>query len=74
MLFLPSFIGMIVGVFFLVYGVILFFVNLKKISIKDVIIILLLISIAISFHAVLHFLNEIYYNFNPIQKILNPKL
>ena len=74
MLLLPSFIGMIVGVFFLVYGVILFIINLKKISTKDIIIILLLISIAISFHAILHFLNEIYYNFNPIQQILNTKL
>lgn len=68
---LPSFLGMIVGVFFLVAAVVLFFTNLKKISIKDIIIILILVSIAISLHAILHFLNEIYYNFNPIQKLLH---
>jgi asparagine N-glycosylation enzyme membrane subunit Stt3 len=68
---LPSFIAMIVGVFFLVAAILLFFTNLKKINTKDIIIILILISIAISLHAILHFLNEVYYNFNPIQKLLD---
>ncbi len=71
---LPSFIAMIVGVFVLVLANGLFIRNFKKINIKDNIIILVLVSIAISLHAILHFLNEVYYNFNPIQQILNTKL
>lgn len=63
--------AMIVGIFFLVVANGLFFRNFKKISIKDIIIILILVSIAISLHAILHFLNEVYYKFNPIQKLLD---
>lgn len=69
---LPSFMAMLVGVAFLIASLVLFIINYKKINIAYVIMILVLISIAISLHALLHFANEVYYNFNPIQKLLHP--
>jgi hypothetical protein len=64
----PSFIASALSGIIIFIALILFFVNYKNIT-KDpykVIILLVLIGICFGVHAICHYYEEIYYDFNPL--------
>lgn len=65
----PSFLGLITGGFLMLIALIIFYNNYKRLQPSQVIMILLLLSIAVSTHSGLHSVEEIYYGWNPIDII-----
>jgi hypothetical protein len=63
----PSFLGLFTGGFLMLFSIIIFYNNYKKFNSSQVIMILLLLSIAVSVHSGLHSVEEIYYGWNPIE-------
>jgi uncharacterized membrane protein len=67
----PSFLGFMLNGLLLGIGFIIFVLNYKKIGIKNMIIILLVMSIAVGIHSMLHYREEKDYGFNPIKKFFS---
>ena len=65
----PSFLGLITGGFLMLIALIIFYNNYKRLQPSQIIMILLLLSIAVSTHSGLHSVEEIYYGWNPIEII-----
>lgn len=65
----PSFLGLMSGGFLMLVAMIIFYNNYKKLQATQTIMILLLLSIAVSAHSGLHSVEEIYYGWNPIEII-----
>ena len=63
----PSFLGLITSGFLMLFALIIFYNNYRKLAAPQVIMILLLLSIAVSAHSGLHSVEEIYYGWNPIE-------
>lgn len=63
----PSFIGHIMNALLLLIALVLSYVNRDKITADNTIVIILLMSIAIGIHAILHHIEEIVYGFNPLK-------
>lgn len=61
----PSFFGHVINGFLILIAVVLFFQNYKTISPESMIEFALLFSIAFGIHSIIHFYEEIYYDFNP---------
>lgn len=64
----PSIFGHALNGFLLLIAAVLFLQNYKSISQETMIEFALLFSIAFGIHAILHHYEEIYYNFNPLDK------
>ena len=62
----PSFLGAGLSTIIATIATILFLMNYKTMSNKNIIKILLLISIAFGIHAQSHYYEEIYYDYNPL--------
>ena len=62
----PSFLGLAAGGLLIGMAAILIAINYRKISILPGIFLLLVASIAVSAHSVLHFYEEIHYGWNPL--------
>lgn len=65
----PSFLGFLLQGLLLATFVILFTNNYKTLSKKDIILYVLLLSIAIGLHSMIHDREERYYGFNPLDKM-----
>jgi hypothetical protein len=65
----PSFLGLMSGGVLMLIAMIIFYNNYKKFNPAQVVMIILLLSIAVSAHSGLHSVEEIYYNWNPIEII-----
>jgi len=63
----PSFISQILNGLLLALGLILFVLNCKTISSESMIGLILLMSVAVGVHGILHHYEEIYYKFNPLR-------
>lgn len=61
----PSFIASVLSGLLILYAFILVILNYKKINIKDIIIIILLFALVLGLHAIHHYYEEIFFNFNP---------
>lgn len=61
-----SFLGMIIAGLLLLVGAILFIINYNKIRSPELIIIILVFSVAISSHSISHSIEELYYGYNPM--------
>ena len=61
----PSFLGLVFGGILILIALIYFFTYCKSIKPIELVYIILLLSIAISTHSLLHSNEEIYFNFNP---------
>lgn len=70
----PSFYAHLLNALFLLITFIIIIKNAKDIRKYDtykIIILLILLSIAIGIHGLLHIFHQKYYNYNPIRNILN---
>ncbi len=65
----PSFLAFILQGMLLGIAVIMFFYNYKEFSNKEIINYLLLGSVAVGIHSMLHYREERDYGFNPIKKL-----
>jgi len=63
----PSFLGLIASGFLILAAIIYIFIGFKSLNAKDMITIILLLSIAVSTHSVLHYHEEIHFKFNPMR-------
>ena len=63
----PSFLAHILNGLLLAIGIVLFVVNYKSIKMDNMIGLILLLSIAIGVHGIMHHYEEIYYGFNPLR-------
>lgn len=62
----PSFLGLVLGGLLIGLAAVAVVIHYRKLGLLPVIYILLLASIAISAHSVLHFYEEVVYNWNPL--------
>ena len=62
----PSFLAHITNGMLWFIASVLFFINYKQLTIESTIQILLLLSIGVVIHGILHHYEEIYYDFNPL--------
>jgi hypothetical protein len=69
----PSFIGHIMNGLLLFFALWMFYNNWNTIDKTNIIIIIILLSIAIGIHSILHHCEEIYYDFNPLENKWIPK-
>ncbi len=65
----PSFFALVFSGLSIGIALILFAMNYEKINPQTIIRIILLFSIAIGIHGLLHFVYELHYGFNPLTKI-----
>jgi len=65
----PSFFALVFSGLSIGIALILFSINYEKINVETIIRIVLLFSIAIGIHGLLHFVYELHYGFNPLRKI-----
>ena len=65
----PSFLGFVLQGFLFLLFVIYFMNNYKSLSKRDIMFIILLASIAIGIHSMLHDREERIYNFNPLESV-----
>lgn len=65
----PSFFALVFSGLSIGIALILFAMNYEKITPETIIRIVLLFSIAIGIHGLLHFVYELHYGFNPLTKI-----
>lgn len=63
----PSFLGMILQSLLLAVFIIYFINNYKSLSKKDLMLFIVLTSIAVGIHSMLHDREERYYGFNPLE-------
>ena len=63
----PSFLAHILNGLLLAMGIILFLTNYKNISSDNIVGLILLLSIAIGVHGIMHHYEEIHYGFNPLE-------
>lgn len=65
----PSFFALVFSGLSIGIALILFALSYEKISSETIIRIILLFSIAVGIHGLLHFVYELHYGFNPLTKI-----
>lgn len=63
----PSFFALMFSGITIGIALILFAINYEKINLDTVLLIVLLLSIAIGIHGLLHFMYEVKYGFNPLK-------
>lgn len=63
----PSFIGLIVGGVLILIALILTMINAAMLQGRDWVLIVLLFSVAVSAHSILHSYEERWYKFNPMR-------
>lgn len=66
----PSFIGFLMQGILLAFFVVYFINNYKMLSKKDIMLYILLLSIAMGLHSIIHDREERYYGFNPLENIV----
>jgi disulfide bond formation protein DsbB len=63
----PSFLAQILNAAFLMAAIYVFAVSYQQLSNSNIIIILLLMSLAFGIHGLMHAVDEIYYGYNPLE-------
>ncbi len=63
----PSFLGLVFGGILILVSIIYFFAYCKSIKPIELVYVILLLSIAVSSHSLLHSNEEIYFGFNPLK-------
>lgn len=66
----PSFFGFLMQGILLAFFVVYFVNNYNVLSKKDIMLYILLLSIAIGLHSIIHDREERYYGFNPLENIV----
>ena len=66
----PSFLGFLFNGLLLGLGILLFVVNYNKLKPKYIIMTILIMSIAVGVHSMLHYREEKDYGFNPLKTLL----
>jgi uncharacterized membrane protein HdeD (DUF308 family) len=69
----PSFLALMISGILIGFTIILTIVNFKNMDNRTIMLLLILLSIAIAVHGILHFVYEINYKWNPLNKIELPK-
>ena len=67
----PSFFAFVLNGLLLGVAIIMFAMNYKTLDTKNSIVIILILSIAVGIHSMLHYREEKDYKFNPLKKFLD---